>query len=133
MAIQWEESLSIGVTEVDNQHKELFNRFNALLDACNQGKGRHEVDQLLLFLHDYIKTHFAAEEQLQLSHNYPGYSSHKIQHDAFMKKVDHFARQLQNDGPTISLVIEVNQTLVGWLIDHISKEDQALGRHLQHC
>jgi hemerythrin len=131
MAIIWEDYLSIGVAEIDGQHKELFSRFNALLEACNQGKGREEVRRLLLFLNDYIKTHFAAEEALQIRHKYPGYAAHKEQHDSFIHKIDEFARQFNSEGATISLVIQVNQTLVNWLIEHIRKVDQALGEYLQ--
>lgn len=73
MSIEWNNSLAIGVAEIDDQHKELFSRFDSLLTACNEGKGRGEVLRVLLFLDDYIKSHFAAEERLQLKHDYPGY------------------------------------------------------------
>jgi hemerythrin len=131
MAIMWEDYLAIGVAEIDGQHKELFSRFNALLEACNQGKGKEEVRGLLLFLNDYIKTHFAAEEELQIRHEYPGYAAHKEQHDIFIQKIDQFAQQFNSEGATISLVIQVNQTLVNWLIEHIRKVDLALGEYLQ--
>lgn len=131
MAIEWQDYLLIGVTEVDDQHKELFSRFNMLLEACNQGKGRNEVQRLLQFLNDYIKTHFAAEEALQIHHKYPGYAAHKEQHNHFIQKVDQFARHFNSEGATISLVIQVNQTLVNWLIEHISKVDQSMGEYLQ--
>lgn len=132
MAVAWDESLSVGVAEIDDQHKELFRRFNTLLEACNQGKGRQEVQKLLLFLSDYIKTHFAAEEELQKRRNYPGYAAHKEQHESFIGKIDEFARQFNAEGATVSLVIQLNQTLVNWLIQHISKVDRALGEYVQH-
>ena len=73
MAIEWRESLATGHEEIDNQHKELFKRFNNLLTACNKGKGNEEVGNLLKFLSDYVVSHFAAEEQLQIRHNFSGY------------------------------------------------------------
>lgn len=131
MAIAWDTNLSIGVTEIDDQHKELFRRFNDLLEACNQGKGRDEVQNLLLFLHDYIKTHFRDEEKLQLAHNYPGYAAHKLEHERFVHTIDQFAQDFNEKGATIALVIQVNKSVVHWLIQHISKVDRELGNFIQ--
>ena len=62
MAIEWNEKLATGNSNIDDQHKELFCRFDTLLAACNQRKGKDEVHNLLLFLGDYVKTHFSMEE-----------------------------------------------------------------------
>jgi hemerythrin len=123
MAIEWSNNLATGVAEIDDQHKELFSRFNNLLTACNKGKGKEEVLNLLLFLDEYIKSHFAAEERLQLQHNYPGYGSHKAQHTKFIKDVELLERQFRDEGASVPLVIQTNQSLVAWLVQHISKVD----------
>jgi hemerythrin len=57
--IEWRASLAIGVEEIDGQHKELLQRFNSLLAACEGGKGIKELTGLLKFLDDYIIEHFA--------------------------------------------------------------------------
>jgi len=59
MPFEWTQNLSIGVAEIDNQHKELFKRINNLLDAISQGKGKQELFAVLEFLEDYSKFHFA--------------------------------------------------------------------------
>jgi len=123
MSIEWNNNLAIGVAEIDDQHKELFCRFDSLLTACNEGKGRDEVLRVLLFLDDYIKSHFAAEERLQLKHEYPGYPAHKEQHTLFIADVDRLESQFKTEGATLPLVIQTNQTLVAWLIKHISRID----------
>jgi hemerythrin len=38
MGIEWRESLSIGVEEIDNQHKKLLSHFAQLLKACENGR-----------------------------------------------------------------------------------------------
>ena len=43
MQITWREELSVGVPLIDDQHKELIPHFNALLIACNEGRGKEEV------------------------------------------------------------------------------------------
>jgi hemerythrin len=123
MAIEWQAKLETGLTLIDNQHRELFNRFNKLLEACNAGKGRDEVMKVLLFLNSYIRTHFADEEELQQKYDYPGYRAHKLLHNNFIKTVEDLERQFKDEGATISLVIQTNQTMVNWLIQHIGLVD----------
>ena len=87
MAILWKENLSVGVNEIDNQHKELFNRINNLLDACTRGKGSEEIKRTLNFLSDYVISHFGTEENLMVRYNYPDYTSHKEKHEKFKKNL----------------------------------------------
>ena len=131
MAIEWRESLATGDAEIDEQHKELFKRFNNLLTACNLGKGKEEVAGLLLFLNDYIRSHFTAEEELQIRHRYPSYDAHKEQHDKFRRDLMELERQFDADGASVALVIQTNQTLVNWLIKHISGTDKELAGFLR--
>ena len=123
MSIKWTDDLSTGVTEIDNQHREIFSRFDKLFAACSEGKGKEEVLRLLLFLDDYIKEHFAAEERLQIRHAYPDYPAHKEQHVRFIADVEKLAREFKAEGATLSLVIMTNKTLSSWLIQHIKRID----------
>lgn len=131
MAIEWSENLATGNSVIDDQHKELFRRFDSLLNACNQRKGKDEVYKLIIFLGDYVKTHFSMEEDLQVKHKYPQYRSHKEQHDGFIKDLQKLEQQLSLDGATLSLVIQTNQTMVNWLINHINQTDKELATYLQ--
>ncbi len=131
MAVEWRENLATGNEEIDRQHMELFRRFNSLLAACNQGKGKDDVNGLLLFLNDYIRTHFALEELLQEQHDYPGYTAHKEQHDKFRRDLRDLERQFGEEGASLSLVIQTNQTMINWLLRHISGTDRELAGFLR--
>ena len=127
----WTDSLAIGVTEIDNQHKEIFRRFDRLFAACSEGKGKDEVLQLIVFLEDYIKEHFAAEERLQMRHAYPDYVSHKSQHTRFIADVARLAAAFKDEGATLPLVIMTNKTLSTWLVQHIAKIDMEFASYLR--
>lgn len=131
MAIQWDQSLSVGIDEIDNQHKELFNRVNALLDACNQGKGKQVVGEIIDFLGDYVVTHFGAEERYMQQYNYPDYDAHKAMHDSFIDSFGQLKKKFESEGPGIQLVLQTNRTVVDWLIKHIGNTDKALGAFLK--
>lgn len=131
MALQWTDALLTGVEQIDNQHKELFKRINSLFDACQQGKGKNEVMNVLKFLEDYIETHFRTEEKLQKEHSYPDYPSHKALHEQFKKNFYGFKRELEQSGITLSTVIQTNSLLSSWWTEHISRVDKALGAFLK--
>lgn len=130
MAIKWHESLSVGVPEIDEQHQELFRRLNQLLEACNQGKGKESVRELVNFLQAYVVEHFATEERLQKQHAFPGYAEHRAKHAEFIRTAGELKFTLEEQGPTLPFIIAVNKTVVDWLAQHISKMDKEFGRFL---
>lgn len=131
MKIQWRDSLAIGVAEIDNQHKELLQRFGILLEACESGKGKEELAGLLAFLDEYVVRHFNDEEDIQRKKRFPGYPDHKQQHDSFIAKLEALKQEIRQDGVALHHVMETNNMLLKWLINHISKVDIELGRFLK--
>ncbi|HJV34555.1 bacteriohemerythrin [Geomonas sp.] len=131
MNIEWTSDLATGVAEIDNQHKEIFSRFDRLFTACSEGKGKEEVLLLLNFLADYVKEHFAAEERLQLRNAYPDYPNHKAEHARFMADVAKLQAEFKAEGATLSLVIMTNKTLTSWLTQHIKKRDTEVAAYIR--
>lgn len=130
MRIEWTPDLSVGVVEVDTQHQELFNRINALMEACSQGKGREHVTQIINFLGEYTITHFSTEEKLMAAHNYPEFDEHKKLHDLFIESFMNLKKKLEDEGPGGHIVIETNRVVVTWLNGHIRNVDKKLGAFL---
>ena len=130
MAILWKENLSVGVNEIDNQHKELFNRINNLLDACTRGKGSEEVKRTLNFLSDYVISHFGTEESLMVRYNYPDYTSHKEKHEKFKNEFTELKMKIEKEDTGLLTTIGTNHLLIDWWLNHIGKVDKALGAFL---
>lgn len=133
MAIEWRDSLAIGVEAIDNQHKELLLRFDKLLNACQSGQGTEELKKLQAFLGEYVITHFNDEEALQRQHHYPDYEAHHAEHLSFIEKINKLKSETQKGGISIHHVIETNNMLLKWLLNHISKVDTRLGAFLKKC
>ncbi len=131
MTVEWKEALATGIKEIDDQHKELINIINQLLEACNQGKGKEEVGKVIKFLEDYVISHFKAEENIQLKYNYPDYAAHKAQHEHFIREFIKLKSQFDNHGVSSFFVVDINRAVVEWLIQHICKTDVVLGKFLK--
>ena len=131
MGVKWRESLSIGVEEIDNQHKELLSHFGRFLDACKSSKGMEELKVLLGFLDGYVIKHFSDEESIQRQHLYPDYATHKLEHGSFVTRLNDLKEEISREGVALHHVIETNHMLLKWLIHHISTVDVWLGKFLK--
>lgn len=123
----WSDDLTVGIEEIDNQHRALFQQMERLLDACMEGREREEVLGMLDFLDRYVVTHFATEEGLQRRYGYPGSEGHRKEHGEFMDRLRRFREELKGGPPSRDFVLRVNQTLIDWLKAHILVLDMEAG------
>ena len=131
MAFLWNKNLETGNILIDQQHKQLIDAINNLLQACSTGKGRAEIAKTTKFLYDYTQKHFRDEERLQMQYNYPDYPNHKRYHHEFEQAVKDLSVQLQKEGPTIALVGKINTAIGGWFLNHIQREDVKVAAHIK--
>ncbi len=120
--MEWTESMSVGVTQFDDEHKKLIVLINDLFDAVQAGRGRQALGSVLDELVDYTKTHFSHEEHNLKKFNYPDFAAHKKEHDVLTKQVIDIQRKYHG-GATAMLSMEVMSFLKSWLINHIQGTD----------
>ena len=123
--IQWDDSLSVSVVEIDKQHQKLLALINDLHDAMKQGKGKDILAKIIGELCNYAGNHFATEEEYFDKFGYPAAASHKLEHINFVKKVSEFKNSF--DGGQLALTIEVMNFLKDWLKTHIKGTDKKYG------
>lgn len=133
MAYQLTKDLETGNRQIDTEHKQLIDAINNLVEACNSGKGRIEVEKTINFLANYTKTHFAHEEELQKKYKYPDYINHKKLHTEFINVVTEMQKEYKEKGVSIVLVGQVNSKVASWVIRHINKEDKKVANHIKGC
>jgi hemerythrin len=128
-ALAWNDSLSIGVAEVDAQHKHLIGLVNEADAAVAAGAGREIAGAALRNLCDYAVEHFAAEEALMDPEAYPEYDLHLTQHmDGTTKALDFL--QAFSEGEEVDMAQFV-AFLSDWVVHHVMEVDQTLGRFLK--
>lgn len=127
MAREWTPDLSVGVDALDNQHKELFKRINQLVEAMKMGKGKQVIGEILSFLKQYAAVHFADEEKMMAKIKFPEINQHKFAHQAFVKDFTALADKLGKDGASTTVIVETQQKLIDWLVNHIGKVDKKYG------
>ncbi len=120
--IEWDESLSVHVTEIDQQHKELVRVLNHLADAIQAKKGNETLKRTLEVLINYAEHHFKTEEKYFAQFNYPDADSHKEEHLTFALKILDYQDKLYNVDSSLST--EVLIFLWDWLKQHIKETDK---------
>ncbi len=128
--IEWDNSLSIGVELIDEQHKMLIERLSDLSKAIETSQGEGSIAKLLDFMIDYTDFHFSAEEKHMAEQNYPGLEHQKQQHAEFKDYLKKFVEEFEEEGPTKALSTSINVFLLNWLIKHIKGVDLKFGEFL---
>lgn len=120
--IKWDDSFSVNVAKIDQQHQKLILMINELHDAMKQGKGKEVLGKIVNGLISYTATHFKTEEDYFNQFGYPETDSHKKEHIAFVQKVSEFKDGFEKG--KLSLSIEVMNFLSDWLQNHIKGTDK---------
>lgn len=127
--IEWTENLSVGVTLINDQHKQLIDIINDLHSAMKSGQSKNVLDDILKRLLEYTKYHFSAEEKLMDQYSYPAAMAHKKKHTDLTEDVVKMIKKNEAGGPAQSVM--VLSFLKDWLSDHILQTDKAFGTYLQ--
>ena len=120
--INWSDSLSVNVKEIDLQHRKLIDMINELNEAMRIGKGKDSLGQILKGLISYTATHFRQEERYFDKYGYPDTVNHKKEHVAFVKKVTEFKDGFEKNN--LAVTMEVMNFLSDWLKNHIKGTDK---------
>jgi hemerythrin len=122
--VDWNDDFSVGNLQIDAQHKELVKMTNDFYAGCQQGgiiAKVHFMKTIQKAL-QYIKTHFATEEEIMERVRYPEYEVHKRQHEDFIAEVrGQIAVFETEDNPNPSGFV---QYLMNWVLQHIADSDK---------
>jgi hemerythrin len=125
--LQWDESLSVGIELIDEQHRQWIERLNDVDDAIESHRDIHQISSTLEFLVDYTRLHFGTEERHMTENDYPGLEDHKARHEELKGTLDNLVDDFREEGATDALSEAIGTFLFNWLRNHIKDVDQAFG------
>ena len=123
----WTEDMSVGLSELDDDHKALIRIINQLADNAGNDADGQVLRQCLFALTRYAEYHFGREEAVMTACRYPELIEHKQEHKDFTKNIHDIASSFREISP--EAVPVVNQELLDylktWLLHHIMVIDRA--------
>ncbi len=120
--IEWNDSLSVQVKSIDDQHKQLVNLINRLRDSSVAGKGNQELSSILAELTEYTVFHFKHEEDIFEKIGYAETEEHKKAHGALVAQVGQLNKDFASGNA--KLTGDLFQFLRTWLNGHIRGTDR---------
>lgn len=126
MSLRWDETMVLGIEDIDDQHKIIIEKFTELSEAFQAGKGADGIMEMIAFLNDYAERHFALEDQYMLKYSYPKIDIQRKEHSDFTRDVRELRRRIQQDGASREIAIETSGKMIRWIIQHISSHDREM-------
>ena len=115
--IRWDQSFSVGVAKLDEQHRHIIDMINLLIENVEPDIRSEPISETLTRMTKYAEEHFETEEQLLAQHAYPELLSHKEEHAVFCKKTAAFC--LDTMRYKTSVPEEILLYLNDWWTNHI--------------
>lgn len=120
--LTWDDSYSVGIAVLDEDHKRLLNLINQLQTAAHYKTSDKYEKEAFDALLDYTKNHFQREEELMEKYEFPGLDAHKQQHQAMIDEVSRLISAYQ-ESPDVTIEKTIRY-LQEWLIKHINGTDK---------
>ena len=120
--IAWSDCLSVGVPEMDEEHRQFISRVNDLNKAIIDSADKATVERLMNLMLMEATHHFCHEQQLLARRKYPGTVAHTAMH---VELTAQFARVIKEiEESDISFVWAFKGLrLKQLLVEHLLKED----------
>jgi diguanylate cyclase (GGDEF)-like protein/hemerythrin-like metal-binding protein len=133
--LKWKPELSVGIENIDKDHKRLIELTNTLINAINNEIPPEELLKIFNELEAYTHYHFEREEAFMNEHCtsadiHSMIQKHKEQHRYFIGELSKLKETLKR-ATSKSVAYEIVEFLLHWLLDHIINEDLKLTQCLK--
>lgn len=122
--MEWNPEYSIGIDEIDSQHKVLLGHFATIEQHIRNKDAWSAMHFAVVDLRLFAERHFFAEETLMSIFGYPGATTHAAAHNSFFQRLDEIERKALREDATTELL----HFLRFWLLEHIMESDRDYGR-----
>lgn len=133
MAFEWSDKMSVGMDEIDEQHKMFFVFVKRLADIqiLEDDDAKKTFTDNLEFFKKYAMEHFDIEEKLMENSSYPNAHAHCQMHIDFIQKYTEMMDEFTSTGPSPVLAEKIVNNAYDWLVSHISKMDVDYVKHIK--
>ena len=121
-ALEWSESLSVSVGQIDEQHKRLVEAINELNCKLRAGSSQEELKKTIEEIAYLASDNMRLEEDMMQEFHFPGFKAHLLRHAIVATKLHQLRAQSEQAG--FVLTREVPAALMNCLVSHIRDVDR---------
>jgi hemerythrin-like metal-binding protein len=124
-SIVWSDDFLIGIEELDYEHRGLVEDINKLHRNLLEDVDIDRIEDTLGSIHARMQAHFALEERVMVSHEYPHYPEHKAEHERLLDEYTELMTKFERD-PNLSDRGAIQGVLCQWIVSHILTSDKKM-------
>jgi hemerythrin len=124
--IEWKSEFSLGVPQVDTEHKDLIDLINRLHQAAQSREHNATIVDFLEKLYAGAARHFAHEELMMQARRYTAYEAHRTDHQRLLNEVATMIVEYK-DG-ALNNTEDMATRLYDWFCIHFKSYDAPLHR-----
>ena len=126
--IVWTQHFSVGVAELDRQHKKIIKIINELITEKSTHNSDETISEILTRMRLYGEEHFRSEEEYMQKYQYPESElvPHQKMHKVFKIKVAKYCNAILEQQENVS--DGIFEFLVSWWVKHILEIDMKYKR-----
>ena len=124
--MQWDDSYTVGIKEIDDQHKHLLALFAKIETSMEREGGWAELDAAIDELKEAVRYHFWFEDGLMRMYAFPGGDEHSRKHRNMLKALDDIQVIVLKN----SSYDQLRAFLSDWLLKHICSTDRGYADHV---
>ena len=124
-SIIWSDDFLIGIEELDYEHRCLIEDINKLQRELLKNVDIDRIKDTLVSIHVRMQAHFALEERVMVSHEYPHYPEHKVEHEWILDKYTDRMTKFERDR-NLDDREAIEAILRQWIVDHILTSDKKM-------
>ena len=116
----WENEYSVGVMEIDSQHKDLMKLLNDLIRHSTEPKVKRVqfFQKAIEMAHNYFANHFDTEERVLNKTDYEKFMDHKKEHENIIARVKAIWSELGTNNED-AVMHNLTITLKEYFLSHI--------------
>lgn len=126
--LQWRDTFSVGVPEVDHEHQKLIALINSLHTTLVADRSSPAVEEFLGEINSNIAAHFALEEKVMRDRRYDELDAHKANHEKLLDDLRDIMDAYDMD-PNLDEAI-LSERLENWFASHFRTHDARLHKRL---
>lgn len=125
---EWKENYSIGVEEIDYQHKRFLSFINQISKLEQTGTAVPEALDVVRELEKYLLFHTKSEEFMMEMYSYPGLEAQKKEHARIAEVVRVKVEELRKKSVSLH---ELLAYLLEWFDNHTTSMDRDFGEYIK--
>jgi hemerythrin len=131
MYTEWTPDLSVGIGEIDVQHRKMVRKINEIAEAIDAARSKDEIIEAIRYFEVYSEEHFKTEEGFMAVYHYPDLPEHRLLHEKILKDMSEVRIKFGEGKIEAEEVYKSSRQVAEWFTIHMKTTDSKMAVFLR--